>query len=93
MSGWRGCASLHASGRSRASGMLHESCVQGLAPTGCQALCGWCHGFRALPGTVGPYGKIDPAKRSCIIFAMAAEPLTIFDQFNEDGKQSSGTIP
>ena len=45
-----------ASGRSRASGMLHKPPVQGLAPTGCQALSGWGSGFRALPGAVGHYG-------------------------------------
>ena len=42
--------------RSRASGMLHKPPVQGLAPTGCQALSGWGSGFRALPGAVGHYG-------------------------------------
>ena len=32
--------------------------MQGLAPIGCQAMCGWHPGFRALPGQyVGHYGK------------------------------------
>ena len=45
--------------------MWQEPHMQGLAPTGCQALCGWRRGFRALPGAVGHYGKkIDPAKLS-----------------------------
>ena len=40
------------SGKSRASGNVARA-----SPTGCQALWGWHHGFRALPGAVGHYGK------------------------------------
>ena len=69
--------------------MLHEPHVQGLAPTGRQALCGWRRGFRALPGAMGHYGKNLTLANSVmnnqpcnvnpvLCFAMAAEPLTIY---------------
>ena len=99
MSGWRGhrlsggliCALLLPVGLGLVE-MLHEPHVEGLAPTGCQALCGWCRGFRAPPGAVGHYGKNWPCQmqfwiNSLVIFiwcCVICHGSWAFDNFHRE---------